>query len=100
MMPATVSGMLGPYSRTLEGYMRIERTDPVTGKTLTPTDGQPYVVEGEGADALMIYFESEETKRQYQGIGAERPERDLHHTLDNPAPLPGDEPNGIPQQRG
>jgi hypothetical protein len=80
--------------------MRIERTDPITGKTLTHTDGHPYMVEGEGPDALKIYFESEETKQKYQGMGTERPERDLNHTLDNPAPLPGDEPNGIPQQRG
>jgi hypothetical protein len=100
MIPALGFGMLGPHSRTLEGRMRIERTDPITGKTLTHTDGHPYMVEGEGPDALKIYFESEETKQKYQGMGTERPERDLNHTLDNPAPLPGDEPNGIPQQRG
>ncbi len=40
--------------------MRIERTDPVTGNTLTQTDGRPYLIEGEGPDALKIYFESEE----------------------------------------
>ncbi len=80
--------------------MRIERTDPVTGKTLPETEGQPYVVEGEGADTLKIYFESEETKQKYLNVGTEHPEQGLGRTLDNPAPLPGDPPNGIPQQQG
>lgn len=80
--------------------MRIERTDPVTGKTIEKTEECPYVVEGEGADTLKIYFESEDTKQQYLKVGTEHPEQGLEHSLDNPAPLPGDEPNGLPQQRG
>ncbi len=80
--------------------MRIERTDPVTGKTLSETEGRPYVVEGEGPDTLKIYFESEETKQSYLSVGTEHPEQGLRRTLDNPAPLPGDPPNGIPQQQG
>ncbi|WP_297374857.1 hypothetical protein [Acidiferrobacter sp.] len=100
MIPGAVSGMLGPSLTDREGLMRIERTDPVTGNTLTQTDGRPYLIEGEGPDALKIYFESEETRRTYQAVGTEHPEQDLGRTLDNPAPLPGDQPNGIPQQRG
>ncbi len=80
--------------------MRIERTDPISGKTIENPDDRPYVVEGEGDAALKIYFESEETRQQYLGIGTEHPEQGLGRTLDDPAPLPGDEPNGIPQQRG
>lgn len=80
--------------------MRIERTDPVTGHTVEQTDGHPYVMEGEGDDTLKIYFESEETRQQYLKVATERPEQEMEHTLDNPAPLPGDEPNGLPQQQG
>lgn len=80
--------------------MRIERTDPVTGQTIEQTDQHPYVVEGEGDDSLKIYFESEDTRAQYLKLGTEHPEQELGRTLDNPAPLPGDEPNGLPQQQG
>ena len=100
MIPAAVSGILESSLTDRERLMRIERTDPVTGNTLTQTDGRPHLIEGEGPDALKIYFESEEAKRKYQAVGTEHPEQDLGRTLDNPAPLPGDEPNGIPQQRG
>ncbi len=80
--------------------MRIERTDPVTGYTVEQTDGHPFVVEGAGDDALKVYFESEDTRQQYLKVGTEHPEQGMEHTLDNPAPLPGDEPNGLPQQQG
>ena len=80
--------------------MRIERTDPVTGYTVEQPDGHPYIVEGEGADTLKIYFESEKTRQKYLKVATEHPEKDMEHTLDNPAPLPGDEPNGLPQQQG
>ncbi len=80
--------------------MRIERTDPITGTTLSETEGRPYVIEGEGADTLKVYFENEETKQKYLTVETQHPEQGLDHTLDNPAPLPGDPPNGIPQQQG
>ncbi|MHB1527990.1 MAG: hypothetical protein ACYCXT_00930 [Acidiferrobacteraceae bacterium] len=80
--------------------MRIERTDPATGQTAAELEGRPYVIEGEGPDALTVYFESEKTRQDYLRVPTEHPEKDLHTTLDNPAPLPGDEPNGLPQQQG
>lgn len=80
--------------------MRIEKTDPVTGSTMQDLDGRPYVIEGEGPDAIKVYFESEETRQEYLRVGTEHPEQGLKTSLDNPAPQPGDEPNGLPQQQG
>ncbi|MHB8253062.1 MAG: hypothetical protein ACYDEV_05055 [Acidiferrobacter sp.] len=80
--------------------MRIERTDPVTGHTIVQPDKHPYVVEGEDGDTLKIFFESEDTRQEYLSVATEHPEKDQSQTLDNPAPLPGDEPNGLPQQQG
>jgi YHS domain-containing protein len=39
--------------------------DPITLKDVTDTENAPYVVEGEGANALKIYFESEANKQEY-----------------------------------
>lgn len=80
--------------------MRTERTDPVTGTTLEQPEGHPYVIEGEGDDALKIYFESEESRQQYLAVGTEHPGKDFSVNLDNPAPEPGDEPNGLPPAQG
>ncbi|MHB1530478.1 MAG: hypothetical protein ACYDDA_06450 [Acidiferrobacteraceae bacterium] len=80
--------------------MRIEKTDPTTGYTTQSPDGRPYVIEGEGPDAIKVYFESEETRAEYLRVAKEHPEQDWKSTLDNPAPQPGDEPNGLPQQQG
>jgi hypothetical protein len=44
-------------------FHRQERTDPITGHTLTDTAGQPWVQEGDPDDGLRIYFESEESRR-------------------------------------
>lgn len=47
-------------------------------------EGKPYVVEARPEEDLVIYFESEETKRQYLEIPVEHP---IEHrlNLDNPA---------------
>lgn len=80
--------------------MRIERTDPITGKTLDQPDEHPYLIEGSGPDALKIYFESEESRQRYLAVETEHPGKDFQVNLDNPAPGAGDEPNGLPQAQG
>lgn len=70
---------------------RIETTDPITGRDIENLEGKPYVVEGYGtSDDLVIYFESEETKRQYMSIPVEHP-IDHHVNLDNPTDIMIDE---------
>jgi hypothetical protein len=44
---------------------RIETTDPITGKTLDQLMDMPYVIEGNGEDSLIIYFESEQNRDLY-----------------------------------
>lgn len=42
--------------------------DPISLNDVTDTERAPYVVEGEGPNALKIYFESEANKREYLDI--------------------------------
>lgn len=70
--------------------MRIETTDPITGITLPDVTGHPSVIEGEGDNALKIYFENEASRSEYLGIGVEYPGTDFSINLDNPAPMGGD----------
>lgn len=65
--------------------MRIETTDPITGSTIKDPEGHPFVIEGQGENALKIYFESEESKKAYLEI--EHPGEDFSVNLDNPAPM-------------
>jgi len=44
----------------------------------------PFVVEGEGDNALKIYFESEETKQAYMDLEVEHPGNDFKVNLNNP----------------
>ena len=39
--------------------------DPISLNDVTDTENAPYLVEGEGQNALKIYFESEENKLEY-----------------------------------
>jgi len=64
-------------------FERNERTDPITGRTLTDVTGRPWVQEGDPDEGLRIYFESEESRRSYEAIPTEHPEQDLSHTLSN-----------------
>ncbi len=67
--------------------MRIEITDPISGRDVKDLEHAPYVVEGD----LKIFFESEDTKRAYLDIEVEHPGEDFEHSLDNPAAMgPGD----------
>ncbi len=73
--------------------MMISTTDPITLHDIKDPEGHPFVVEGEGANALKIYFESEDTKRQYLDIEVEHPGEDFSTNLDNPQPMAGDRPS-------
>ena len=42
--------------------------DPITLNDVTDLENAPYVIEGEGPNALKIYFESEQNKREYLDI--------------------------------
>lgn len=45
--------------------MRIITLDPITLNDVTDIDNAPFIVEGEGASALKIYFESEHNLQEY-----------------------------------
>ena len=57
---------------------RIETTDPMTAHDIDDLSGKPYLVERGVHEDLVIYFESEETRRQYLAIPVENPATDYH----------------------
>jgi YHS domain-containing protein len=59
--------------------------DPITGKNIQEPAGHPCVHDKGESQDLTVYFESEETKRQFLEIPIEHPESDFHFTLDNPS---------------
>ena len=63
--------------------MRIVTSDPITGNSVSDLEHAPCVVEGD----MKIYFESEESKREYTDIEVEHPGSDFEHNLDNPAAM-------------
>lgn len=69
---------------------RIETTDPISRRDVTDLEGKPYVVDAGTKEDLVIYFESEETKRQYLNIPVEH-RIDHHVNLDNPTDVMIDE---------
>lgn len=48
--------------------MLTQTTDPITRHDVTDLEHAPFVVEGHGASALKIYFESEDSKREYLAV--------------------------------
>jgi YHS domain-containing protein len=42
--------------------------DPISMNDVTDLENAPYVIEGEGDNALRIYFESKENKQEYLDI--------------------------------
>ncbi len=50
--------------------MQISKLDPISMKSVSDTDHAPYVCEGDGPNALKIYFESEANRAEYLGIQA------------------------------
>ena len=57
--------------------MRVTNTDPISGNDVVDLDSAPYVIEGNGDDALKIYFESEENKASYLEIESKTPQQVL-----------------------
>jgi len=55
---------------------RIETTDPITLRNIEDLSGKPYLVERGAEEDLVIYFESEDTRRQYLAIPVENPTSD------------------------
>lgn len=45
--------------------MRISTLDPMSLNDVKDVEAAPYVVEGEGDNAIKIYFESEQNKTDY-----------------------------------
>mgnify|MGYP001821336615 CR=1 FL=1 len=48
--------------------MRISSLDPISMNDVIDVNTAPYVVEGEGPNALKIYFENESNKEEYLDI--------------------------------
>ena len=48
--------------------MRVTNRDPITGNDVADVEHAPYVVEGQGENALKIYFESEQSRQEYVKI--------------------------------
>ena len=64
--------------------MIISTTDPISLVDVQNPESHPFVVEGEGENALKIYFENEDNKNTYLGIEVEQPEEDIETNPDNP----------------
>lgn len=48
--------------------MRTTTVDPISMNDVTDPDNAPFVIEGEGPNALKIYFENEDNKLEYLDI--------------------------------
>lgn len=48
--------------------MRISTLDPMTLNDVTDLDNAPYIIDGEGTNALKIYFENETNTAEYLAI--------------------------------
>lgn len=64
--------------------MIISTTDPISLVDVANPEAHPFVVEGEGENALKIYFENEDNRNTYLGIEVEQPDEDFETNLDNP----------------
>ena len=63
--------------------MIISTTDPVSLVDIQNPETHPFVVEGEGDNALKIYFENEENKAIYLELEVEHPGDELNSDLNN-----------------
>ena len=45
--------------------MRVSTLDPISLEDVTELDSAPFVIEGEGASAIKIYFQTEQNRREY-----------------------------------
>ncbi len=48
--------------------MRISTLDPISMEDVNDIEAAPFVIEGEGENALQIYFQSEKNKAEYLDI--------------------------------
>ena len=48
--------------------MIVSTTDPISMQDVTDLENAPYVIEGQGPNALKIYFQSEANKAEYLDI--------------------------------
>jgi len=69
---------------------RVTTTDPMTGRDLHDVSGRPCVVHAGAQEELVIYFESEASKRAYLQVPVQHP---IEHrlNLDNPTDVMIDE---------
>lgn len=63
--------------------MRVTTTDPMTGNDVADLDNAPFVIEGQGHDALKIYFESVANRQEYLDISMNGPDSTLLDALDS-----------------
>jgi len=54
--------------------MRVTSRDPMSGRDVADTSDAPFVLEGQGDNALKIYFETEQNREQYLAIKPRIPE--------------------------
>jgi len=64
--------------------MRVSTTDPITLHDVPNPEKHPFIIEGNGDNALKIFFENEENKKIYKEIAVEHPGNDFKTNLDNP----------------
>jgi hypothetical protein len=64
--------------------MRVSTVDPITLHDVPNPEMHPFVIEGSGDNALKIYFESDETRKEYLEIATEHPGEDFKYNLNNP----------------
>ena len=72
--------------------MNIHTLDPMTLNDVTDLENAPYVIEGKGAGAIKIYFESEANKHDYldmnthgsDGSGSSALKKIFDEMADNP----------------
>ena len=65
--------------------MIITTTDPITGEDIRNPEFKPFDIEGRGHLAIKIYFESEETRRQYLDIAARESSNGSYHSKITPS---------------
>lgn len=60
--------------------MRISTLDPITLKEVTELENAPYVINGEGHQALKIYFENESNKAKFLAIPPDHSDTGMSQT--------------------
>ena len=53
--------------------MRVTTRDPITGNDVRDRQQAPFIIEGEGDNALIVYFDSEQSRDAYLAIPSRIP---------------------------